>query len=389
MNVSNNYKKIILIVAMISMAGVTFGITMPLSTLTLKSWGISSTLIGLNSAMPALAAVLTTPFMPKFINYWGQINVIKFCLVLVATCCICLPLFPGNDGFFFPDLFSWFILRFLLGAGATGIWVLSEVWINAYADDDNRGKIIGAYAAVLSFGFIVGVLMFSVIGIEDNRAFYIAAGFVIIAAIPVWTISELPNDEMADDVSFWQHMVSSPGLMGSSWMMGFLYAGTAYLLPIYALQFDLTLAQSSRTVAWLGSGELAMPLMVGWLADRVDKRKLMIFIALTTIATLSILPFVFEAPFMRLATLFVLGGAIMSFYSLGLTMLGQQFKGSLLASANASFIFFLCLGEIIGPPVIGTAMDIFGTFAFGWSMALISLVYLLIFISAGRRIEAQ
>jgi hypothetical protein len=79
----------------------------------------------------------------------------------------------------------------------------------------------------------------------------------------------------------------------------------------------------------------------------------------------------------------------MSFYSLGLTILGEQFKGSLLASANASFIFFLCLGEIIGPPVIGTAMDIFGTFAFGWSMALISLIYLLIFISAGHRIEAQ
>jgi MFS family permease len=312
-------------------------------------------------------------------NQWGQTNVIRFCLVLVATCCICLPLFP--------DLFSWFILRFLLGAGATGIWVLSEVWINSYAEDHNRGKIIGAYSALLSLGFIIGVLMFSVIGVEDNRAFYLAAVFIIIAAIPIWTISHLPIDVMADDISFWQHMVSSPGLMGSSWMMGFLYAGTAYLLPIYALQFDLTYAQSSRTIAWLGSGELAMPLMVGWLADKVDKRKLMIFISLITIATLVILPFIFATPLMRLATLFVLGGAIMSFYSLGLTILGEQFKGSLLASANASFIFFLCLGEIIGPPVIGTAMDIFGTFAFGWSMALISLIYLLIFISAGRRTE--
>ena len=381
MNVSNNYKKIILIVAMISMAGVTFGITMPLSTLTLKSWGISSTMIGLNSAMPALSAVLTTPFMPKFINYWGQKNVIRFCLVLVATCCICLPLFP--------DLFSWFILRFLLGAGGTGIWLLSEVWINGFAEDHNRGKIIGAYSALLSLGFIVGVLMFSVIGVESNTAFYLAAGFVIIAAIPVWTMSDLPNDEMAEDVSFWQHMVSSPGLMGSSWMMGFLYAATAYLLPIFALQFDLNYAQSSRTIAWLGSGELAMPLFVGWFADKVDKRKLMIFIALVTIIALSIMPFVFAAPLMRLATLFILGGAIMSFYSLGLTMLGQKFKGSLLASANASFIFFLCLGEIIGPPVIGTAMDLFGTYAFGWSMALFTLVYLVIFISAGSKTEMQ
>ena len=381
MNVSNNYKKIILIVSMISMAGVTFGITMPLSTLTLKSWGISSTMIGLNSAMPALSAVLTTPFMPKFINYWGQKNVIRFCLVLVATCCICLPLFP--------DLFSWFILRFLLGAGGTGIWLLSEVWINGFAEDHNRGKIIGAYSALLSLGFIVGVLMFSVIGVESNTAFYLAAGFVLIAAIPIWTMSDLPINEMADDISMWNHMVSSPGLMGSSWMMGFLYAATAYLLPIFALQFDLNYAQSSRTIAWLGSGELAMPLFVGWFADKIDKRKLMIFIALVTIATLSIMPFVFEAPFMRLATLFVLGGAIMSFYSLGLTMLGQKFKGSLLASANASFIFFLCLGEIIGPPVIGTAMDLFGTFAFGWSMALFTLIYLVIFISAGSRTEMQ
>ena len=381
MNVSNNYKKIILIVSMISMAGITFGITMPLSTLTLKSWGISSTMIGLNSAMPALSAVLTTPFMPKFINYWGQKNVIRFCLVLVATCCICLPLFP--------DLFSWFILRFLLGAGGTGIWLLSEVWINSFAEDHNRGKIIGAYSALLSLGFIVGVLMFSVIGVESNTAFYLAAGFVLIAAIPIWTMADLPINEMADDISMWNHMVSSPGLMGSSWMMGFLYAATAYLLPIFALRFDLNYAQSSRTIAWLGSGELAMPLFVGWFADKIDKRKLMIFIALVTIATLSILPFVFEAPFMRLATLFVLGGAIMSFYSLGLTILGQKFKGSLLASANASFIFFLCLGEIIGPPVIGTAMDLFGTFAFGWSMALFTLIYLVIFISTGSRTEMQ
>ena len=381
MNVSNNYKKIILIVAMISTAGITFGITMPLSTLTLKSWGISSTLIGLNSAMPALAAVLTTPFMPKFINYWGQTSVVKFCLVLVATCCICLPLFP--------DVFSWFILRFLLGAGGTGIWLLSEVWINGFAEDHNRGKIIGAYSALLSLGFIVGVLMFSVIGVESNTAFYLAAGFVLVAAIPIWTMSDLPINEMADDISMWNHMVSSPGLMGSSWMMGFLYAATAYLLPIFALQFDLNYAQSSRTVAWLGSGELAMPLFVGWFADKVDKRKLMIFIALVTIATLSIMPFVFAAPLMRLGILFVLGGAIMSFYSLGLTMLGQKFKGSLLASANASFIFFLCLGEIIGPPVIGTAMDLFGTFAFGWSMALFTLIYLVIFISTGSRSEMQ
>jgi MFS family permease len=379
MTIAFNFKQIAMILVAVTLAGVTFGITMPLSTLTLKSWGIGSAMIGFSAAMPAIAAVLITPFLPKLINYFGQVITIRFCLVLEAVCIFCLP--------FFPNITSWLFLRFFIGVGATGIWLMSEIWINGYANDKNRGKIIAIYSSLLSAGFIIGVLLVSIIGIESNIAFYAAAGIVAMAAIPMWNITPLPIDDMDEDIAFWDHMFSEPGLMGSSWMMGFLYAATASLLPVFALQFDLNYAQSSRTVAWLGSGELFLPLLVGWLADRMNKRKLMIYISLLTVAMLSLLPFIFPSPLLRLAVLFVLGGAIMSFYSLGLTMLGQQFKGSLLASANASFIFFLCLGEIFGPPVIGAAMDFFGTYAFGWSMALFSIIYLLVFISLGRKAQ--
>ena len=379
MTIAFNFKQIAMILVAVTLAGVTFGITMPLSTLTLKSWGIGSAMIGFSAAMPAIATVLITPFLPKLINYFGQVITIRFCLVLEAVCIFCLP--------FFPNITSWLFLRFFIGVGATGIWLMSEIWINGYANDKNRGKIIAIYSSLLSAGFIIGVLLVSIIGIESNIAFYAAAGIVAMAAIPMWNITPLPIDDMDEDIAFWDHMFSEPGLMGSSWMMGFLYAATASLLPVFALQFDLNYAQSSRTVAWLGSGELFLPLLVGWLADRMNKRKLMIYISLLTVAMLSLLPFIFPSPLLRLVVLFVLGGAIMSFYSLGLTMLGQQFKGSLLASANASFIFFLCLGEIFGPPVIGAAMDFFGTYAFGWSMALFSIIYLLVFISLGRKAQ--
>ena len=379
MTIAFNFKQIAMIFVAVTLAGITFGITMPLSTLTLKSWGIGSAMIGFSAAMPAIATVLITPFLPKLINYFGQVITIRFCLVLEAVCIFCLP--------FFPNITSWLFLRFFIGVGATGIWLMSEIWINGYANDKNRGKIIAIYSSLLSAGFIIGVLLVSIIGIESNIAFYAAAGIVAMAAIPMWNITPLPIDDMDEDIAFWDHMFSEPGLMGSSWMMGFLYAATASLLPVFALQFDLNYAQSSRTVAWLGSGELFLPLLVGWLADRMNKRKLMIYISLLTVAMLSLLPFIFPSPLLRLVVLFVLGGAIMSFYSLGLTMLGQQFKGSLLASANASFIFFLCLGEIFGPPVIGAAMDFFGTYAFGWSMALFSIIYLLVFISLGRKAQ--
>lgn len=109
----------------------------------------------------------------------------------------------------------------------------------------------------------------------------------------------------------------------------------------------------------------------------------MIAISIITILALILMPYIFSYDIPRVLILFILGGAIMSFYTLGLTMLGYQFKGQALTSANASFIFFLCLGEIFGPPVIGTSMDIFGIYSFGWISAGVCCIYLLIFISSG------
>ena len=350
--------------------------SMPLGALTLETWGVSSTMIGLSSAMPGLAAVIVTPFLPRLINYYDQISILKFSFILVPLSFILLS--------FTNDLFVWFFLRFTLGAGATIIWVITEIWINSYAKDENRGMIIAIYTSVLSFGFISGVLLLSVIQVENyNTAFYAAAAIATLAAIPIWPVKDWPVYDVVEDISFTKYLRKAPSLMGSSWVMGFLYAGTASLLPIFALQYELNYSESSRTVAWLGSGELLLPILVGFLADRISKRRLMIAISIITILALILMPYIFSYDIPRVLILFILGGAIMSFYTLGLTMLGYQFKGQALTSANASFIFFLCLGEIFGPPVIGTSMDIFGIYSFGWISAGVCSIYLLIFISSG------
>ncbi|MDG2435102.1 MAG: MFS transporter [Gammaproteobacteria bacterium] len=378
----NFNKKIVLILLTEAIAGITFGVSMPLGSLTLETWGVSSSMIGLSSAMPALAAVIVTPFLPRLINYFDQLSILKFAFVLVPLSLVSLA--------FTENLFIWFFLRFSLGVGGTIIWVITEIWINSYARDDNRGIIIAIYTSVLSLGFITGVLLLSMISVENyNTAFYMAATIAILAAVPIWPIRDWPKHDVVEDISFFKYFKKTPSLMGSSWVMGFLYAGTASLLPIFALQNELNYSESSRTVAWLGSGELLLPILVGFMADRMSKRRLMIIITMITTLGMFIMPYIFSYPLPRVMLLFILGGAIMSLYSLGLTMLGHQFKGQALTSANASFIFFLCLGEICGPIVIGTSMDIFGSYSFGWVSALFCFVYLLIFISTGSMKEVK
>ena len=372
MRLPKNFFNLVRVILAISLAGVVAGINLPLSTLTLKHWGISSSIIGLAASMMGLSAAVTTPFLPRMVNLFGQIPVLRVSLVTLPLAILALPIFQ--------NLYAWFLLRFIIGLAATVIWVLSEIWINSFAEDRTRGRIIAIYTSLLSLGFIVGVLIMSFTSVETFGGFYISASLAIIVALPLWSMKDIGDFEAPMNISFSKYLFASPILMGSSWMMGFLYAASAGLLPVFALPYvneDYTAA--SRTVAWLASGELMLPLLIGWLADKYDKRKLMILLTIIAIFVLFLIPVFFHLPMLRFLLLFLLGGVTMGFYVLGLTMLGEQYKGQVLVSANASFIFFLSIGEILGPPIIGRAMDIFGNSAFGWAMGIISLLFLSVF----------
>ena len=372
MRLPKNFFNLLRVILAISLAGVVAGIDLPLSTLTLKHWGISSSIIGLAASMMGLSAAVTTPFLPRMVNLFGQIPVLRVSLVTLPLAILALPIFQ--------NLYAWFLLRFIIGLAATVIWVLSEIWINSFAEDRTRGRIIAIYTSLLSLGFIIGVLIMSFTSVETFGGFYISASLAIVVALPLWSMKDIGDFEAPMNISFSKYLFSSPILMGSSWMMGFLYAASAGLLPVFALPYvneDYTAA--SRTVAWLASGELMLPLLIGWLADKYDKRKLMILLTIIAIFVLFLIPVFFHLPMLRFLLLFLLGGVTMGFYVLGLTMLGEQYKGQVLVSANASFIFFLSIGEILGPPIIGRAMDIFGNSAFGWAMGIISLLFLSVF----------
>ena len=372
MRLPKNFFNLLRVILAISLAGVVAGINLPLSTLTLKHWGISSSIIGLAASMMGLSAAVTTPFLPRMVNLFGQIPVLRVSLVTLPLAILALPIFQ--------NLYAWFLLRFIIGLAATVIWVLSEIWINSFAEDRTRGRIIAIYTSLLSLGFIIGVLIMSFTSVETFGGFYISASLAIVVALPLWSMKDIGDFEAPMNISFSKYLFSSPILMGSSWMMGFLYAASAGLLPVFALPYvneDYTAA--SRTVAWLASGELMLPLLIGWLADKYDKRKLMILLTIIAVFVLFLIPVFFHLPMLRFLLLFLLGGVTMGFYVLGLTMLGEQYKGQVLVSANASFIFFLSIGEILGPPIIGRAMDIFGNSAFGWAMGIISLLFLSVF----------
>ncbi len=124
------------IITAMLIANLMYSVTLPLLSLTLSRAGYSETMIGINTIAQPLAALLFAPFIPGLIGRFGAASVMIAALLVFGATLLILPLYV--------DMAVWFFLRPLMGASGCVLWVASEAWVNAMADEKSRGRIVGS-----------------------------------------------------------------------------------------------------------------------------------------------------------------------------------------------------------------------------------------------------
>jgi MFS family permease len=341
------------IIACVSVFGATLGLTLPLLSILLERQGVSATLIGLNAATPALAILIGSFFVPVMVRRLGARRYMLMCL---ATSVATLLLMPA-----FPNVWAWFPIRFVMGFAISGLFVVSESWINQAADDAHRGRIVGVYTTVLSLGFLIGPAILSIVGIDPVWPFILAAAVTGLAFLPLatpglWLPPTGQHGVGRGALSFFGLV---PLLMGAAFLASFGDGAAMALLPLFALQHGLPETQATFAIGVAVIGGLCFQVPAGWLADRIGGRRVMVIGGLIGTAGAFLLPAVVGGPLLW-PVLFVWGGALIALYTLALIVLGQRFTGLDLVAGNAAFGIVWGLGNLLGPAVGGAAMDLFG-----------------------------
>ena len=358
--------------------GVMFGTTMPLLALLLEQRGTSALLIGLNSATATLAILLCGSFFPLIIRRLGVLNTMY---ASIAGGVVILLLLAAFD-----SLAAWFVLRFFLGLCIGLAWITSESWINAVATRANRGKVLGLYVAFLASGFTTGPLIISVVGTEGMTPFLVAAGALLLAGVPLpfarRAIPPAPRREPANILRF---LVFAPTVMLAAVISGFSDTTAFALLPLYALRIGFEEQMAVILLSVFLAGNLALQFPLGWLADRVNKRALLVGCTAIGVAGPVLLPFAIETVLIW-PLLLVWGGVVMGIYTVGLCLLAERFPDDQLAAANTAFVMLYSLGSVIGPTLGGSAMDIWDPHGLMVVLAVACAIYLLVaLVRAGQK----
>ncbi|MEM7256062.1 MAG: MFS transporter, partial [Pseudomonadota bacterium] len=255
----------------------------------------------------------------------------------------------------------WFLIRLIQGMSISTLFVLSESWIVGAAGDNNRGKVVAFYAAILSGSFGAGPLLISFIGIDGWLPFI--TGTVVIT-VGVLALLLIPADERSDPEETPPSGVLSfapkaPMLVAAVGIMAVFDAATLSLIPVYGVKVGLDLPTSATMLTALILGNTVLQFPIGWMADRYSHRRLITGLAIITALCLLLLP-LFVGTWPMWPLLIVLGTTGYGVYTVALTSLGNRFSGSELVSGSACFSVMFGFGALIGSVSGGWAMLGFG-----------------------------
>jgi len=357
-------RNLIAVSAALGVAALLHGFSLPLLSLVLEREGVGTTLIGVSTAFQYLAVFAAAPFVPKLLARQGPVPVMLWSIPIIVLTLLALPLFV--------DVYVWFVLRFVLGAAESFMWIAGEAWLNHVAEDERRGRTVALYGMAAGVGFALGPLLLTLTGSEGTLPFAACAIITLAASVPLVVVrTDAPRLEGVPSAKAWAYVWLAPVAMLGYFVLAATDAIILSFFPIYAVTEGLREPVAVGLVGVFAIGTIAFQLPVGWLMDRVEALGILLAALSIMLAGSIVLPWVVPLAGWNAAFMFVFGGTFAALYIVPLTLLGRRFKGADLSAAATVFSVMFCIGSIAGPPLGGVAMSQLGNDGMRWALVLV------------------
>jgi MFS family permease len=333
--------------------------------------GLQGSLLGVRGAEAgfsalALSIVMSAYFagflfasrmVPGMIRRVGHVRVFAALGSFVSAVLI---LFPA-----FKDPIAWTLGRMVIGFCFCGVYVTAESWLNNASTNETRGQTLSAYMMVQMLGIIAAQALLVVPDVSGFLLFVIPSVLVSISFAPILlSITPTPAFESTKPMSLKELYTVSPLGMVGMFLLGGVFSAQFGMAAVYGTEAGMSLGQISIFVSafYLGATVLQFPL--GWISDRMDRRRLIFLVAGTGGAAALVAAAMGDLFPALLVTAFVVGGCSNPLYSLLIAYTNDFLEPDDMASASGGLLFINGLGAIAGPLLIGWAMEWVGSHGF-------------------------
>jgi len=316
--------------------------------------GFSALSLGLLGTGWAIGYVSGCVYTPRLVARAGHIRAFSVMAAFAALAILASLLFLTP--------LAWIPLRAISGFCFAGAAMIVESWLNERAAPANRGRIFGTYTMVNLVASTGGQLTLTVGDTGGYLFFVLGAMFYCLALIPTAiTSSATPKPLVSvklDIRALWQN---SPIAVFGVLMVGVSNSAFGTLSAVYADRIGLVLAAIALFASLpVLSGAVAQ-IPVGFLSDRVDRRVVLVAIALVAIcADVAFLALRPEDRAVNLALAGLFGAAVFSMYPVIVAHASDHAVPGTYIQISGGLLLLYGIGGIAGPLVAGWSMSVFG-----------------------------
>jgi len=277
-----------------------------------------------------------------------------------------------------PNWIAWALMRVLIGFSFSGVYITAESWLNNASTNETRGQSLSLYLIVQMIGIISAQVLLNLGDPSGYILFVIPSILVSLAFTPILlSVSQAPAFETTKPLSFRRLFKASPlGCVGM-FLLGGVFSAQFGMASVWGTQAGLSVRDISIFVAFIYVGGLLLQYPIGWVSDRMDRRRVILWLSAVGAVFLMIpvvyglLPFG-STPFVLLVFIGAVGGGISNpLYSLLLAYVNDYLDNSDMAAASAGLMFINGLGAIGGPILTGYIMAAMGPDGFFLFMAVL------------------
>jgi len=329
--------------------------------------GLQGTLLGLRGEAEgfstlSLSIVMSAYFMgflfssrytPELIRRVGHVRVFAALGSMVSAVLIAYPVLV--------DPWAWAIGRVIIGFCFCGVYITAESWLNDASSNENRGKSLSLYMIVQMAGIVFAQWIVSRGDVSGYILFIIPSIMVSLAFAPVLlSVKPMPAFETAKPMKLRDLVKASPLACVGMFMLGGVFSAQFGMSAVYGSRVGLTVGEISFFVSSIYVAALVLQYPIGWLSDRMDRRRLIVWVSLLG-ASGSMIAFLVPGSFF----LIVISGAIVGgtsnpLYALLIAYLNDYLEKEDMASASGGLLFINGIGAILGPLTVGLMMDLLG-----------------------------
>lgn len=324
-------------------------------SLRLGAEGFSAALIGLVLIHYSFGFMLGSVYGPRLIGRVGHIR--AFSAFAAIACCAALV--HGAV----IEAWVWALLRMVSGfCGALSMIVL-ESWISAHATPATRGRLMSFYMVNYYVAGSLGQLLVGASEPTDHRPYSLAAGLLVLSLVPL-ALSQQPQPTLpkAERLRLPALYRASPIAVLGAVASGVGLSSFYQLAPIYVAGLGEDTATVARYMACAVLASMVFQVPFGWLADRYDRRRVILWIALS-IGAASVAVATFGG--LSLGALFLASmlftGMASSLYPACVARLNERTADRDHVAANASLLLCYGAGQSAGPVFAAQVMTVAGS----------------------------